>query len=245
MLLEHMGSPALAGLPPVNSGISSRQAIRHLIINSMRMKNFIITIWFILFSFVAYSQVKIGVNVLPGMLVNRVSSESDTLSYSNDGVGYKIALGILFDFETQKNYYFSTGLYWFPKRAGFKLESSEGTETYSYKLQYIQIPFNIKLLTDEFSIDKRFIFQFGLAFEMKIDEKGKYLEEIYLEKFNFLDIVLDFGIGLDMKMGQNTSIFTGITYYRGLLNIVQPQSFLKGDFKAKSDYWALNLGIKF
>ena len=209
------------------------------------MKYLIFISLFLLISITTYGQVKVGFNVLPGISVNRVSSESDTLTYSNDGVGYRIALGILFDFETKKNYYFSTGLYWFPKRAGFKLESSEGEERYSYKLQYLQIPFNFKLFTDEFSIDKRFFFQFGLAFEMKIDEKGKYLEEIYLEEFNFLDIVLDFGIGLDMKMGQNTSLFTGITYYRGLLNIVEPQSFLKDDFKAKNDYWALNLGIKF
>jgi hypothetical protein len=209
------------------------------------MKYYLFISLLFLLKITADGQVRVGMNILPGISVNRISSESDTLAYSNDGVGYKMALGVLFDFETRKNYYFSTGLYWFPKRAGFKLKSSEGVESYTYKLQYLQIPFNFKLFTDEFSIDKRFFFQFGLAFEMKIDEKGKYLEELYLEKFNFLNIVLDFGVGLDMKVGQNTSLFTGITYYRGLLNIVEPQSFLKGDFKAKNDYWALNLGIKF
>ena len=85
----------------------------------------------------------------------------------------------------------------------------------------------------------------GLAFEMKIDESGKNLEEVYLEKFNFWDIVLDLGIGIEMKLGQNTAFFSGITYYRGLLNAVQPQSFLENDLKVKNDYWALNLGIKF
>jgi len=209
------------------------------------MKYFNVTLIFILFSINTYSQVKVGINVLPGIVVNRISSETDTLTYSNDGAGFKIALGVSLDFQTQKNYYFSSGLFWFPKRVGLKLERSDGVETYSYKLQYIQIPFNIKLMTDEFSIDKWIFFQFGLAFEMKIDEKGKYLEEIYLVEFNFLDIVLNFGVGLDMKLGQNTSIFTGITYYRGLLNVIEPQSFLKEDFKAKNDYWALNLGIKF
>jgi hypothetical protein len=209
------------------------------------VKYFFIILFFILFSIETLSQVKLGINVLPGVVVNRISSESDTLAYSNDGVGYKVALGLLLDFEREKNYFFSTGLYWFPKRVGIKMESPEGVETYSYKLQYIQIPFNIKFLTDEFSIDKKFFFQIGFAFEMKVDEKGKYLEELYLEEFNFLDIVLNFGTGLDMKLGQNTTLFTGITYYRGLINVVEPQSFLKGDFKARNDYWALNLGIKF
>ena len=100
-------------------------------------------------------------------------------------------------------------------------------------------------MTDEFSIDKRFFFQLGLALEMKVDQAGRQLEEIYLEKVNFWDIVLDFGFGVDMNLGQNTVFFAGITYYRGLLNVVKPQPFLKGDLKVKNDYWALNLGIKF
>jgi hypothetical protein len=193
----------------------------------------------------AEGQVKIGANVLPGIAVNRISSESDTISFHNDGVGYKIALGILFDIETKKNYNFSTGIYWFPKRVGFKVINSNEEITRTFKLQYIQVPFNFKLMTDEISIDKWIFFQFGVALEMKVDEKGNHLEEIYLEKFNFWDIVLDFGTGLEMKLGQNTSLFTGITYYRGLLNAATPQSFLKGDLKTKNDFWALNLGIKF
>jgi len=210
------------------------------------MKKYVILISLIILLFpLAYSQVKVGINVLPGISVNRISSESDTIAFGNDGVGYRIALGVLFDFETKKNYYFSTGLYWFPKRVGFKVENSEGERAQSYNLQYLQIPFNLKLMTDEFSIDKWFFFQFGLAFEMKVDERGRYLEEIYLEKFNFWDIILDFGFGFEMKLGQNTTFFSGVTYYRGLLNIVKPQPFLKGDLKAKNDYWALNLGIKF
>jgi hypothetical protein len=192
-----------------------------------------------------YGQVKIGVNVLPGISVNRISSESDTISYDNSGIGYKTALGVLFDIELRDNYNFSTGIYWFPKRIGFKVEDSEGEKIQSYKLQYLQVPFNFKLMTDEFSIDRWFFFQFGLAFEMKIDESGKHLEEIYINKFNFLDIVLDFGTGIELKLGQNTILLTGISYYRGLLNVVQPQSSLKGDLKAKNDYWSLNLGIKF
>ena len=209
------------------------------------MKYFTLTLAVILLASITYGQVKVGFNILPGLSVNRISSESDTLTFSNDGVGYKIALGVFFDFETKKNYYFSTGLYWFPKRVGFKVMHSENVSAQSFNLQYIQIPFNFKFMTDEFSIDKKFFFQAGLAFEMKVDEKGRHLENIYLEKFNFWDIVLDFGVGIDMKLGQNTTLFTGITYYRGLLNVVKPQPFLKGDLKAKNDYWAINLGMKF
>ena len=193
----------------------------------------------------SYGQLKVGINTLPGLSVNRISLDSDTMSLSHDGVGYKIALGLLFDVEIKKNYYFNTGIFWFPKRVGLKMISPENEITQVCNLQYIHIPMNIKLMTDEISIDKWLFFQFGLAFEMKVDGSDRHLEDLYLEKFNFWDIILDFGTGIEMKLGQNTSCFMGITYYRGLLNMVKPQPYLKGDVKAKNDYWALNLGLKF
>ena len=63
------------------------------------------------------------------------------------GVGFKIALGIQFDFEMRKNYYFNTGLFWVPKRVGLKMENKEYEQKRIYKLQYIQIPFKFKLMT--------------------------------------------------------------------------------------------------
>ena len=125
------------------------------------------------------------------------------------------------------------------------IEDGQEVIVQTHKLQYIQVPLNLKLKTDEISIDKWLFFQFGLAFEMKVDERGGNLQELYLKEFNFLDIVLDAGMGIEMKLGQNTALFTGLTYYRGLLNTIEPASFLKGDFKAKNDFWGLNLGLKF
>ena len=193
----------------------------------------------------ATSQVKIGLNAMPGISVNRISTQSDSIYINNHGAGFRIALGLLLDLESDKNYHFSTGVYWFPKRVGIQMENGQKEISKTYKLQYIQIPFNLKLKTDEISIDKWIFFQFGMAIEMKVDESGGQLDELYLKEFNFLDIVLDFGVGIEMKLGQNTSLLAGVTYYRGLLNVIEPASFLKGDFKSKNDFWALNLGLKF
>jgi len=210
------------------------------------MKKHIILITILFFVIVpSFGQIEVGINVLPGISANRVSSDSDSISFYNDGVGYKISLGLLLDFEFKKNYYLSTGLYWFPERVGIKAQLSDETRTQSYDLQYIQLPLNLKLLTDEFSIDKKVFFQVGLAFEFKVNEKGGNLNDIFIDKFNFYDIKLDFGVGLEMKVGLNTTLITGITYYRGLVNVIKPDSFLKGDLKIKNDYYALNLGVKF
>jgi len=210
------------------------------------MKKHIILITILFFVIVpSFGQIEVGINVLPGISANRVSSDSDSISFYNDGVGYKISLGLLLDFEFKKNYYLSTGLYWFPERVGIKAQLSDETRTQSYDLQYIQLPLNLKLLTDEFSIDKKVFFQVGLAFEFKVNEKGGNLNDIFIDKFNFYDIKLDFGVGLEMKVGLKTTLITGITYYRGLVNVIKPDSFLKGDLKIKNDYYALNLGVKF
>lgn len=210
------------------------------------MKKLIILITILFLVIVpSYGQIEVGINVLPGISTNRVSSDSDSISFDNDGVGYKISLGLLLDFELKENYYFSTGIYWFPERIGIKATLSDEVRTQSYNLQYIQLPFNLKLLTDEFSIDKKVFFQLGLAFQFKLNEKGNNLNDIFIDKFNFYDIKLDFGVGLEMKVGQNTTLITGITYYRGLVNAIKPNSFLKGDLSIKNDYYALNLGVKF
>jgi len=208
-------------------------------------KHIILVTLLILVQVPVFCQVEVGVNVLPGISANRVSAQSDSISFDNDGVGYKIALGLLLDFELKKNYYLSTGIYWFPERVGIKAQYMDEVKTQSYNLQYIQLPLNLKLLTDEFSIDKKVFFQAGLAFEFKVDEKGENLNDLFIDKFNFYDIKLDFGLGLEMKVGQNTTLIIGITYYRGLVNVIKPDSFLKGDLKIKNDYYALNLGIKF
>ena len=126
-------------------------------------------------------QVKIGVGALPALSVNRISSESDTVSYSNNGVGFKIAFGLLLDFELKKNYNINTGIYWFPKRLGLVMNDQNEEAKQSYRIQYIQIPLNFKLMTDEFTIDKWFYFQLGLAFEIKIYESATNLEDFYIE----------------------------------------------------------------
>lgn len=209
------------------------------------MRKFTLTFLILILVHTSEAQVKIGAYILPAISVNRVSSESDSLSFNNNGVGYRIALALGFDIEMKKNYHFNTGLTWLPKRISLQMEEGETTTLRTFKVQYMQIPFNFKLLTDEFSIDKWFYFQIGLAFEFKISESGSHLEDLYIDKLNFFDIVLDPGFGLEMKLGQNTTLVSGITYYRGLLNAAMPQSFLKGDLKVKNDFWALNLGIKF
>ncbi|UII28399.1 hypothetical protein LVD15_08210 [Fulvivirga maritima] len=53
------------------------------------------------------------------------------------------------------------------------------------------------------------------------------------------------GFGLDYKIGLNTSLFAGVSYNRGLVNLVGDRSDMVDKFSLKNDYFGLDLGVKF
>ena len=195
----------------------------------------------------ARAQYKIGLNALPFMSINRVTNEIDSISLSNNGAGYSVGLGLMFDLEMKENYYFSTGIYWFPKTIRLSTYLPDGSpKDQTFNVQYVQLPLTLKLTTDEFSIDKRFFFQLGPTFDIKVSESPKSgKNNFYIDKFNFMDINLNFGAGIEIKLGYNTAFFGGLSYYRGLINAFKPAGIEKGYIRIKNDMVSLNLGLKF
>jgi len=210
------------------------------------MKKYILIIFFILFYINAYPQYKLGLAVQPGILVNRVYSDPDTLNFSNDGSKLKFWLGLYVDIEIKENYYFTTGLYWAPKRIGLILENATDKQNLNIKLQYLQIPLLLKLLTDEIALDKRIYFNLGPTIEFKLEESfDNNKSTFYIDKINFWDISLHFGAGMDIKIGRNTIISGGLSYYRGMANVIKTDDALSSNLRIKNDFYAINLGIKF
>lgn len=210
------------------------------------MKRIVLLSLFMVLAVQVLAQTRIGLSFQPGILVNRVSSGVDSLHVSKDGAKPKIWLGIFMEKELKENYFFITGLYWAPKRLGMKQGSGSDEKILNVKLQYLQIPFLLKLLTDEIALDKKIYFQTGPIIEIKLqDSPDRNLSEFYIDKINFWDIGLHFGAGLDIKVGQNTILTGGFSYYRGLANTVKTSDSLERNIRAKNDYYALNLSVKF
>jgi hypothetical protein len=193
-----------------------------------------------------FAQTRIGLSVQPGILTNRVSSDIDSLHVGKDGSKPKVWLGIYMEKELKENYFFVTGLYWAPKRFGMKQGIGTEQETLNVKLQYLQIPFLLKLLTDEIALDKKIYFQLGPTMEFKLQgSPDRDLSDFYIDKINFWDIGLHFGAGLEFKVGLNTVITGGFSYYRGLVNAVVTSKSLEQNIRVKNDFYALNVSIKF
>jgi hypothetical protein len=210
------------------------------------MKKYILVCVLMFLSIRLYSQVNIGLSVQPGILANRVSTDVDTLRIDNNGSKVKLWLGIFFDMELRKNYYFTLGLNWAPKNIRLKMVNDNGQNTLNVKLQYLQIPLWLKLYTDEIALDKRLYFQLGPALEFKLEQSpDKSMAQFYIDKINFWDIGLHFGTGMEFRLGENTMLSGGLFYYRGLVNAIKTDSALSGKIRAKNDFYALNLSIKF
>jgi len=210
------------------------------------MKRLFLLSLFMIFSHQILAQTRIGLSFQPGILANRVSSEVDSLHVMKDGSKPEIWLGIRLEKELKENYFFITGLHWAPKRFGMKQGTGPEQESLQVKLQYLQIPILLKLLTDEIALDKKIYFQLGPILEIKLQESSDgSLSDFYIDNVNFWDISLHFGAGMDIKVGRNTILTGGFAYYRGLANIVKTSNSLDSNIRVKNDYYALNLGVKF
>lgn len=209
-------------------------------------KSILLILAFFLYHDLVQAQFKLGLNIYPAVVGNRITSDADTITYVNNGNAIRIPVGVFLDIQIKENYFFNTGIYWAPKTIHLKLTGPERTNTEMFKLQYIQIPFNLKLKTDEIALDKRLFFQLGPALDIKVDESIKNDPSVfYIKKFNFWDLSLNFSGGLEIKIGQNTSLFGGLSYSRGMINVAIPVTALKEHLSIKNDYYALNFGILF
>lgn len=196
------------------------------------------------FALPAWSQVELGLQFSPSLSFNRIDDDDATESLSTNGVGFRGIFGLLADFYFQENYYFSTGLYFVPKRVG--IEDANNNISEAYRLHYLQVPASLKLFTNEVALDMRIYFQVGFTADIKILEDQISEEVAYIRNFRAFDSNFLLGTGLEYRMGYSTTVYGGLSYRRGLVNVVRnPLDPSVGDIIIKNDMLSLDLGVKF
>jgi hypothetical protein len=210
---------------------------------------------------------KLGLRFAPNIAMNRVVDleEKDGLSFSNNGAGVRYSAGLTGDFYFGKNYSFYTGLWYTVLRTGMKynrpnsIVADNGESVYN--LQYLQVPVALKLFTNEIGTDLKMYFVVGGTLGFKIDEKEKSWEKSEFsvaEKpskgsgHSFGDVGLLLGSGVEYQMGETTTLFFGLSYNRGLLDIASKKGPMWIAQKDASDFYtistsllSLEAGIKF
>lgn len=217
-------------------------------------------------SFTGFAQVKLGLRLAPGVAVNSVVGDDTFDAAEPNGASVRFSAGPIADFFFADNYAISTGLWYTVKRGSFRVPggltdqngTALGNQT-TYNLQMIQIPVTVKLYTNEVAPDIRVYFQLGGTFDAKLAEKAKeednnilaQLSEAQNEKAAYkpIDVGLYLGAGAEMVLGENTALFGGLNYNRGLINALGGLNYngtqINNDLKIRNQLISLEVGIKF
>lgn len=216
------------------------------------MKKLLLSLFFVCTSLLMFAQegdtfkgFKLGLTAHP----NFGYMKSDMQGVKSNGLRAGFTYGLIGDFAFAENYTFSTGL---------KMTTINGqTETKNliedfqsiYKLQYIEIPLEIKLFTNQ-KQGMRFFGEFGLgnAINVKARQDIKPADNTIMAKEN-IDIGDDIaayrgsiiiGGGAEFALGGKTKMSTGLTFDNGFTNVLT-----KKDEKLKNSYIGLNLAVFF
>lgn len=209
---------------------------------------------------------KLGIRFAPMIAFNKVEDvdDKDSIAFESNGAGLRFSAGFYGDFYFGKNYAFHTGLWYTVQRGGLKYTSPSpkfGNGETVYNLQMLQVPVALKLFTNEISQDMKLYFTLGGTIAIKINEKRMdWTADNYFERpatgkaFSWGDFGLLLGMGTEYQMAENTILYGGIIYNRGLIDAASSEGLFKrtGDGKEAKDFYTLNnqllgleLGVKF
>ena len=203
----------------------------------------LITLMLVL-SISSFAQVKLGVKFSPGITTSKASTTSDTLTISDNASGLRFIGGLTVDYQFSDNYYFTSGLAFANRKSGYKSTGLSGTVfNDNYNSQYVQIPFALKMYTNEVAVDKKVYFQAGVAFDIKVKDNAAEKANALISKMSLFDASIQISSGLEMALGSNTSAFGGISFQKGLLNMAS--EYTPSNLTLKNTFIGLEVGVKF
>ena len=205
------------------------------------MKRILIPALFLILCSGAMAQIKLGLKLAPVVAANRAKNDAQTVE--NDGSKMKFSVGLIADKTLSETYFLSSGLVYLPKRVAFR--DASGTIEEEYKLQYLQVPATLKLFTNEIAPDLKGFLQIGSALEILVFNEEEDPSYTTVEKFMPIDVPVILGAGIEFRAGINTAIFGGVSYQRGLVNVVNEAEDGFGDLQLRNTVFSIDLGVKF
>jgi len=216
------------------------------------MKKIVFSAILIAISFIGYSQsTRLGVCLNPHFAW---FSENSDLMKSN-GTSLGIEGGLVIEHYFAKNYAFVTGIH---------LGSFGGTMVYNdtivfrtndkdktvppqlevkYKLQYISVPIDLKLKTNQIgflSYFARLGFNPQVNIGAKADAPPALDNDEAGKEVGLFNLSYHFGGGVEYGVGGNTAIILGVDYNNGFLDLLTKQKE-----RQSLSYLAINVGVMF
>ncbi len=180
----------------------------------------------------------------------------NTSGYSASGNKFGFSYGLSFEYLMTKNYLFSTGLTVLNTKAKLvhhliNIPSIELIE--EFELKYVEVPILLKLRTNEIGY-LTYYGQFGFmaGFKFRDNSTTEYnstssfgfnitptLEPSDVNEFNFFNLSLVIGGGIEYNISGNTTLMLGVTFSNGFIDQINKET------SANLNYVALNFGIYF
>jgi|ERR1035437_7700709 hypothetical protein len=192
-------------------------------------------------------------------------------SIQSNGLKVGFSYGLMTEFGFTENYLIATGIDVAYRNGNLKYlaNSDSGFSSImnkSYTTEYIEIPFSIKLMTNEIGYI-RYYGQFGLSLDLNIrahanfDSSYTFMNKTYkgsssgnnvFGDINPLTMSLVIGAGIEYSLQGHIQLTVGITFNNGFIDILKDKDFIDSygsthtlSYSAITNYIALNFGIFF
>lgn len=211
------------------------------------------------FALVSRAQQKISFGIHADPVISWFSS--DIQETKNDGARPGFSFGLTFNNYFTPNYSFSTGIG--IVNAGGRLVSNEATllslgkrelktvnipagESVVYKIQYLTVPFGIKLQTNQIGYMTIFT-DMGLDPKVVIGGKADYLNvkgENALNEINVFNLSYHITGGIEYSLGGSTALIFGLNFDNNFLDITKDNGTQHKDIISHK-LLSFRIGIKF
>jgi hypothetical protein len=182
--------------------------------------------------------------------------KTDVNHISNDGSVFGFNGGLIIDRYFAENYAFSTGIFlWhtggkllFSDSTAIRFRTGEDTlapnTSMAYHLQYLTIPFSLKLHSNEIGYIK-FFAHLGINSHINIgktaDVPDMNIDNVGIpDEIQFFSMSYFFGGGIEYSLGGNTAILCGIYYTNGFWDVTVDE-----DCRTTLNTLSLRLGVRF
>jgi len=203
------------------------------------MKRFILSVFLIAFILTGFSQNHIRLSFTGSPSINWMSTNNKLAEREKSILGYDFGLNGDVYFSEDERYSLLTGLqisnmggeisYRTSSNFQFAGKTLPPLSKIKYRLRYIEIPFAIKLKTDQFRRN-RYWAMFGLSPMININAKGdsndgQLKQSNINDEANMFNLAMNVGIGFDFDLGGNNSITTGLVFQNGLIDVTTNNAF--------------------
>ena len=166
----------------------------------------------------------------------------DTKGIEKGGSKLGFSYGIITEFRIQENYAFVTGLQVTYRGGKLNIPYTDFAgnvykQKASLNLQYIELPIALKMKTNAFNKFK-FFGQFGIVNGLNIRAKDGDNNDIK-KNINSYNVAMSIALGSEYTLSGSTALVASLEFNNGFIDV------LKGDNKAISNYFGLNVGVLF